>query len=83
MEDKSFAVSGASAADFARAVFTNLFVLLEKKGVLTMKEIGQTLISDADDPELVAGRDEATAVYLRELGKALVHFSRRPAPPPD
>ena len=74
-KDEQLPISGAAAADFATDVFLALFAILEKKGVLSMKEIGEELVRDADDVQLQQEKDQATVLYLRELGKALVRVS--------
>lgn len=75
-EEKQFSVTPISSIEFAQAVFITLFGLLDKKRILTFKEIGEALIKyagppdvpDRDEPAL----DEAVLVHMRELGKALI-----------
>ena len=80
-DDDAISIGPAAVADYATAVFSALFVLLEKKGVVSMREVGEALIGDAD--ESPPDREVATTAYLRVLGAALVQLSDKPHQPDE
>ena len=79
-KDKEFDITPITATEYATAVFIHLFSMLDRKGVLNMKSVGEALIEDAQD-DAFSYRDEGAVAHIRALGQGLIDAAPKPPKP--
>ncbi len=78
MEDeKLYQFTGTTGTDYAAALFTELVMMLDRKGVISANELGQRLVENAAEVYSET-RDDAALMSIRVLGQALIDVGSHP-----
>lgn len=74
MDDDSFEVTPSLAFDFAQAVFSELFDVLDKKGVIELGAMSDRLAAAGADAEADGKRD--VSIALKGLAEGMAQASK-------